>query len=239
MKELLRYQYISIMFKSSIVNSSYEKTFIRDALLSGLRLDGRAPNDSRSMEIQLSRQECSSVAEVQVGETRVICVVKGAVVAPFPDRPTEGTLLFSVEFSNLAETNSLNSISANELTRFLERSIKESEAIDLESLCIISGEKVWCISCDVRVIDASGGNIVDSSLFAAMGALRSFRKPELTIESLGYGEFSNRNLTKIIIHSSKEREPLQLALHHVPLSASVGIFKIIINDNGDLKKVYI
>lgn len=54
----------------------------------------------------------------------------------------------------------MHGISKIELNRLLDRSIKESDAIDTESLCIISGEKVWLICCDVRVLDYSGVYIV-------------------------------------------------------------------------------
>jgi exosome complex RNA-binding protein Rrp42 (RNase PH superfamily) len=53
------------------------------------------------------------------------------------------------------------------LCRLLERSIRESDAIDTESLCIISGEKVWCIRCDVRVLDY-GGNLPDACSLAVV-----------------------------------------------------------------------
>lgn len=49
----------------------------------------------------------------------------------------------------------------------LERSIRDSEAIDTESLCIIAGERVWNILCDVRVINY-GGNVLDACNLATV-----------------------------------------------------------------------
>ena len=64
--------------------------FIRQALGQGTRLDGRNPNEYREIEVTLSRSEVSATATVVIGNTRVISVVSGEIIAPYPDRPTEG-----------------------------------------------------------------------------------------------------------------------------------------------------
>lgn len=199
-------------------------------MLENVRLDGRTLVDSRTMAVALSRGECSSTAEVTLGDTRVIAVVQGEIVSPFPDRPMEGSIQFSADVSVLSDVDSLNS--SSEICRLLERSIRDSEAIDMESLCIIAGDKVWNIKCDVRIMDFSGGNLVDTSLFAAMSALRAFRKPEISVVSLGAGSFSGRNISQIKTYSSEEREPLQLALHHIPLSVNIALFKLNIDSDS-------
>lgn len=91
-----------------------------------------------------------------------------------------GIIQFNAEVSPKAESHGVSQV---QLSRLLDRSIRESDAIDTESLCIISGEKVWLISCDVRVLDFSGGNIVDTALLAAMSAFKAFRKPEVSVIS--------------------------------------------------------
>lgn len=142
---------------------------------------------------------------------------------PYPDRSSEGILHINTELSVFAE---ISGISDNEIRRILEKTIRESDAIDLESLCIVSGEKVWKITIDIRVIDYFGGNIIDAAVFAALSALRAFRKPDVSIESIGVEEFSGKNKTKLHIYNASEREPLPLALHHTPLSATIGLFKL-------------
>ncbi len=57
--------------------------------------------------------------------------------------------------------------------------MRDSDALDLESLCLVSGERVWAIACDVALLDGSGGACIDVCLLAAMAALRAFRKPEV------------------------------------------------------------
>lgn len=111
--------------------------FIRQAIVeSGVRLDGRNPTDYRDVSINLIRQEQITTAEVQLGSTFPVATVSGVISTPYPDRPIEGQLNFSVEIS----TNcSLCGVSKTDLERMLERSIRESEAMDLESL--------WYVCC--------------------------------------------------------------------------------------------
>ena len=67
------------------------------------------------------------------------------VVRPRPQRPTEGELFFNVELSPMAspafEVGRPSPV-ATRIARMLERCLKESRAVDMESLCIIAGEKV-------------------------------------------------------------------------------------------------
>jgi hypothetical protein len=73
--------------------------FIRQALGQGIRLDGRGPNEYREIEVSLSRAEMSSTATVVIGNTRVVSVLSGEIIAPYPDRPTEGDAsLFADDF---------------------------------------------------------------------------------------------------------------------------------------------
>ena len=43
-----------------------------------------------------------------------------------------------------------------ELVLLLEKSIRDSEALDTESLCIVAGQKVWAIHCNVKVLNDRG-----------------------------------------------------------------------------------
>ncbi len=91
---------------------------------------------------------------------------------------------------------------AVEAQKIIERGLRESNAIDTESLCIVAGEKVgllflllllyhilipfflsskvWSVRCDVHVMD-DWGNVVDCAALATICALLHFRRPEVTI----------------------------------------------------------
>jgi exosome complex component RRP45 len=224
MKKVNQFALKILSFSLMVFFVLYYLVFIRQALFeSSVRLDGRGITDCRDVSITLSRSEKNSTSEVQIGDTFVITVVSGEIVAPYPDRPTDGILQFNADVSTLAENSGFLH---SDLSRLLERAIRESESIDTESLCIIGGEKVWMINCEVKVLDCSGGNVIDACMLSAMSALRAFRKPETSVVSAEPSEIEGESIESgIIVHHSDDREPLPLALHHTPLSVSLGVFK--------------
>ena len=67
------------------------------------------------------------------------------------------------------------------ITRILERQVRDARAVDLETLCIEPGKKVWKISILVTVIDASGGNLIDCCALAVAGALLHARRADVSL----------------------------------------------------------
>jgi exosome complex component RRP45 len=197
------------------------------ALDAGLRLDGRSLYDWRSVEIRLWRNEKQATSEIVIGNTRVIGITRASITVPFVDRPNDGYIQFSTVISPQTKRSKWCD---GELTRFLERFMKESDVIDTESLCIVSGEKVWNITCSITVID-NDGNLPDAVILAAMSSLRCFRKPDVTLtrstdlnSSSGLELGSELSTTMIHIHPFREREPLPLAFNHFPLSSTIAIY---------------
>ena len=68
-----------------------------------------------------------------------------------------------------------------ELQKILERSLKDNNTVDVESLCIIPGERVFSVHCYVSVID-NNGNIFDAAVLAATASLCHFRRPDYSFE---------------------------------------------------------
>ncbi|XP_058768090.1 exosome complex component RRP45A-like [Vicia villosa] len=193
-----------------------EKKFIESALLSDLRVDGRGPLDYRKLNIKFGRDNGS--AEVQLGETRVMGFVSGQLVQPYRDRPNEGTFSIFTEFSPMADPSfepGRPGESAVELGRIVDRGLRESRAIDTESLCILSAKLVWAIRIDIHILD-NAGNLVDAANIAALASLMTFRRPEC---SLG-GEDGQQ----VVVHPPEEREPLPLIIHHLPIAVTFGFF---------------
>ena len=217
------------MLKQRIELSTSDKQLILQSIHAGSRIDGRTNDAFKNIDISLSRTEISSYADVKVGNgSRAIATITCDIVKPFLDRPAEGILQFSVE-SPLALSSSSSSSSGlyqstSELNRILENIIKDGNAIDLESLCLIDGEKVWKIACNVRILDIAGGNVTDNMLIAAIAALRAFRKPEVNITSANSekGVLTSRAVS---LYSSDAKEPLQLALNYTPVPVSFGLFE--------------
>ncbi|KAJ4724339.1 Exosome complex component RRP45B like [Melia azedarach] len=193
-----------------------EKKFIEAALVSGIRVDGRNPYEYRKLSIKFGREDGSS--EVQLGQTHVMGFVTGQLVQPYRDRPNEGMLSIFTEFSPMADPSfepGRPGESAVELGRIVDRGLRESRAVDTESLCILAGKLVWAIRIDLHILD-NGGNLVDAANIAALAALLTFRRPEC---SLG-GEDGQ----EVIVHPPEERDPLPLIVHHLPIAVTFGFF---------------
>ncbi|MBA0615501.1 hypothetical protein Godav_015629 [Gossypium davidsonii] len=224
-----------------------DKNFIKTALLSEIRIDGRKPFEYRKISIKFGRQVLASFinvsiteptfthlyiymliimviyredgsSEVQLGQTRVMGMVTAQLVQPYRDRPKEGILSIFTEFSPMADPSfepGRPGELAVELGRIVDRGLRESRAVDTESLCILAGKFVWAIRIDLHILD-NGGNLVDAANIAALAALLTFRRPEC---SLG-GEDGQ----EVIVHPPEIREPLPLTVHHLPIAISFGFF---------------
>lgn len=172
-------------------------------------------------EITVARGEFQSSSDVRIGESRAVCVVRGEVCSPFPDRPHEGIFNISVDTSQASSYIPMK-LTVPDLERFLERVVKDSGCIDAESLCIHAGRYVWAFYCDIRILDFSGGNVVDLCVLSLMAALRNYRKLEVSV-NIVLSEVKGM-LTTCRVQSSDEKDPLPLALHHTSLSVSFALF---------------
>ncbi|KAK7793911.1 hypothetical protein R5R35_011845 [Gryllus longicercus] len=194
--------------------SKNERTFILSALSENRRLDGRALDEFRDLNIHFgSDWGCCLVA---LGGTKVIAQVSCEVQQPKSTRPNEGLLLLFVELSPMAAPHfdsGRQTELAVQLNRLLEKCIKDSRCLDLESLCIAAEEKVWALRVDITVLNHEG-NMVDAASIAALTALSHFRRPDVTTTG-----------DQIIIHAPGERDLLAITVHHYPVCVSYAIFR--------------
>ena len=151
----------------------------------GLRDDGRKFDEFRKpikVEYGISSKSAEGSAKVTIGETEVVAGVKMAVEKPFPDTPDKGNLMVNVELLPLScpefETGPPG-IDSIELSRVVDRGIRESEMVDFEKLCIKEGESVWSVSIDIYPIN-NAGNLFDAAALAAIAALKDTKMPKLT-----------------------------------------------------------
>ncbi|KAG8070982.1 hypothetical protein GUJ93_ZPchr0006g40709 [Zizania palustris] len=193
-----------------------ERDFIERALQSDLRVDGRRPFDFRRLKILFGREDGS--AEVQLGDTRVMGYVTSQLVQPYKDRPNEGTLAIFTEFSPMADPAfepGRPGESAIELGRVIDRGLRESRAIDTESLCVVAGKHVWSVRVDLHILD-NGGNLIDAANIAALAALSTFRRPECTV--------GGEDGQQVTVHDPEVRDPLPLTIHHLPIAVTFAYF---------------
>ena len=189
--------------------------YIVDLAKRSIRTDGRKEDEFRKIEIQKGViEKAEGSALVKLGSTQVMAGVKMEVKAPFADTPNEGVLVVNAELSPLASPEFRSGPpgeNAVELARVVDRSIRESHAIDVEKLCITEKEKVWVVNVDIHMLD-DGGNLIDASALAAMAALLDARMPKLEDGKVIYAE---KTKTKVPLNSKP------IAITHVKVADSL------------------
>lgn len=157
-----------------------KKDYVLAKLRDGERIDGRAFDEFRKTEIQTGIiQKAEGSALVKLGNTQVVVGIKMQPGEPFPDTPDRGVIITNAELVPLASPTfepGPPDERAVELARIVDRGIRESEAIDLEKLCIEQSKKVWIVFIDVHAVD-DDGNLMDASNLAAVAALLNTKVP--------------------------------------------------------------
>lgn len=194
--------------------SNNEKEFIQQLLQEQIRLDERKFDQLRNVELAFG--ESLGHVELKLGNTKLVVRISAEVTKPYEDRPYEGLFLITTDVSSMASPLFENNRQSDDellVTRLIEKAIRRSNALDLESLCIIAGKTCWMIRADVHYLDFDGG-MVDATCLGVIAALMHFKKPDISID----GE-------KTIIHSIDERPPVALSILHVPICVTFSFFK--------------
>ena len=199
--------------------NNYDKGYLISTLDKGSRVDGRKPDEFREVKVETDvSKNAEGSARVKIGDTEVIVGIKLEVGEPYPDNPDEGTIIVSAEFLPMANPDFESgppSVESVELSRVVDRGIRESKAIDFKKLCIEEGKKVWLVLIDIYAIN-DDGNMQDAAALAALAALANTKMPSYDAEK-----------DKIDYENKKNKLPLD----KMPVECSMGkIGKHIIAD---------
>lgn len=192
--------------------SNNQRDFIRKAIGSAQRIDGRRCDDFRNIKIAiLEAGQC----QAQLGKTRVCATVSCEITRPLLHRPTEGSITFATTFPNSGlQSNSQTLVEEKICCQMLEKAFRKSQAVDTEGLCIVAGLKVWTVSVDIVVLN-NDGNLLDCAALAAITALLHFKRPDVTVTG-----------TDITVHPESERVGIPLSIHHIPICTTFGFFHL-------------
>lgn len=162
-----------------------EQKTVVDLLMKGKRIDERTPESYRPIHIQVGLiEKANGSAQVYLGKSKVLAGIKIETGEPFPDTPDEGVLTVNAELVPLASPSfeaGPPSEAAIELSRVVDRGIRESKAVDLKSLVIQKGKKVQIVYVDVYVLDHDG-NLIDAASMAALAALANAKVSKMEIK---------------------------------------------------------
>jgi len=156
--------------------------FYERFLQENVRPDGRSLKEFRKALLNIDSIETSEgSAMVKLGDTVVLCGIKAEVADPPLGASKTGYIVSNVELPPLCSPKfrpGPPSDQSQVLSQFLNDTIKNSEMINLESLCIAEGRAVWCLFADVICLNYDG-SIQDASLIALLAALHNCRLPKL------------------------------------------------------------
>lgn len=187
------------------------KSHLKSTIINGIRDDNRKLYQYRDIKIDVNPiPKANGSARVKIGKTEVLVGIKMDVGEPFPDTPEEGVQIVGAELSPMASTNFESGPpreDAIELARVVDRGIRESKAIDTQKLCIIPGEKVWCVFIDIYPLNYEG-NLFDAAALGAIVALKNARFPKYDKE------------TDTVIHDEFTKE--KFPLNHIPILTTFG-----------------
>jgi exosome complex component RRP42 len=193
----------------SFVVETIKRNQIVELLAQGKRLDGRGLDEFRKLEIKTGViEKANGSAMVTLGNTKVLAGVKVDKGVPFPDTPDKGLLIVGAEVLPMAaaylEAGPPDE-SAIELARVVDRGVRESEMIDVSSLCIKAGKWVYSIFVDVNILNVDG-NLFDATSYAVVSALLTAKMPRFVLEC-------------DTVKDTGERVPLPV--HKIPVSVTI------------------
>ena len=207
---------------------SKEKNYLNELLKNNYREDGRKLNEFReiSMETNVIPQANGS-ARVKIGKTEIIAGVKFGTGTPYPDTPNEGMFMVNMELhpmSNEDFSHGPPSPEAIEISRVIDRAIRESKTVDFEDLCIRPGELAWSLSVDIYPINADG-NLFDAGVIAALLAIKTAKFPEIEKE------------TDKVLHDTRTKKGLELK--NVPVMVTVAKIgdSLVLDPNYEEEKI--
>lgn len=187
------------------------KQSILSLLDKGTREDERKLDEYRDIKIETNiSKNAEGSAKVTMGETQLIAGVKLALGTPYADSPNEGNIMVGAEFLPMASPDFETgppSVESIELSRVVDRGIRESKTIDLKKLCITPGEKVWMLFIDIYIIN-NAGNLQDASFLAAMAALKNAKFPKLDGDKVNYEEHTDVSIPLL-------KEPIECTVHKI------------------------
>jgi exosome complex component RRP42 len=156
-----------------------------DLISKGKRLDGRALDEMRPLEIELDIiKKADGSARVKLGDSEVVAGIKVETGEPFEGLENKGALIMSAEVLPTASPHiepGPPDEDTIELARVVDRGIRESEMLDLDKLVLVPGKIVYTIFVDCSVINTDG-NLLDATSYAVVSALLTCKLPVFEIQ---------------------------------------------------------
>ena len=151
-------------------------------LSQGKRVDGRGLFEQRPIRLTFNKE--MNGVEAKIGNTTVYGRIVTRVREPKKERKSEGFFMIRVNLALLHNDFTLKQTVRNmgdEVSKVLEQTIRESRALDVESLNIKIGKYCWEVVLDLSLVHYDG-NILDAMHYAAMALLMKYEFMKIGVQ---------------------------------------------------------
>jgi len=184
----------------------------------GQRISERGFMDYRNIDIKTNVVEKAfGSAMAKIGDTVVVAGVNVELGIPFADSPDKGILIVEGEVlptaSFSAEAGPPNEYEI-ELSRVVDRGIRESEMLHLDDFVVKEGEIVYKFFIDFNIIN-DDGNLIDTANLAAVTAIATSTIPDI--------KYVRENIDKINNINIKDAPRESIKIHDLPIAVTVGL----------------
>jgi exosome complex component RRP42 len=171
--------------RSTIIVEHLRRQQMLDLISVGKRLQGRALDEMRSLEIEVDIiKKANGSAKVKLGDSEVVAGIKVETGEPFEGLENKGALIISAEVLPIASPHiepGPPDEDTIELARVVDRGIRESEMLNLDKLVLVPGKIVYTVFVDCSIINTDG-NLLDATSYAVVSALLSCKLPVFEIQ---------------------------------------------------------
>jgi len=151
---------------------------VRDLVAANSRIDSRKLLEYREIKCEPGIiEKAEGSCYVSIGDTKVIVGIKFDLMEPYEDTPYEGGLVVTLNYVPVVFQNLDQNVDI-EYSRIIDRSIRESEMINLEEFCKVPGKEAIQIYVDCYIIN-NDGNLLDALNLAAVKALSTSNMPKI------------------------------------------------------------
>jgi exosome complex component RRP42 len=216
-------------FKKKTLSEILAANNVLKLIKDGKRIDGRGLLDYRDIKIETGVvKKAFGSAKVQLGDTIVVVGIFFELGTPFSDTPdkgillTEGEVLPTASFGAEAGPPGEDEI---EISRVVDRSIRESEMIDLSKLVIRPGETVLKLFIDFNIFN-DDGNIIDAAVLGTVSALLTGSMPDPS--------YIAEHLDEVQPHYLKPLPQIPIPVNDIPIANTVALIgdKFIVDPNS-------
>ncbi|EAN34136.2 3' exoribonuclease domain 1 protein [Theileria parva strain Muguga] len=195
--------------------------FVKSAISSNLRLDGRKLDEQYSLNII---PNISSIAhgssQVTFGDNIVQTTVNFSIVSPEDSAPDEGIIDLTITGTNIFENSDLSHKNYEILCNILYDLQFQHRFLDLKSLCILPGQLCWNLRIHSTVVKR-GGCVIDALSIGVLSSLMCSDVPD--VELMFRDELESYQRSNLQLKLSLEKNKIISHLvERLPLITSVG-----------------